>query len=258
MVVATKVISRGLFRDIFSCPTDPGATRDRTPHHKRNGQNRLPSGRHRRLYHAPERTPRRANHRRCDRANRHPRGGLVMRIRELTIQNYRAFGEVRTFPFGSNFTAIAGINGRGKTALLDGLALLASRLLPHISPARSGYRSIATSDIHEGREKASLSMKVNCAGIPIEYAISLGKDEKSPQVTHLPASVKKAVRSAYGIRVAPMMLHRSWSILRLIEQDIVCRSSCQLRCLAAKRLLMVARSLIGRSISAISWRAIAF
>lgn len=121
-----------------------------------------------------------------------------MRIRELTIENYRAFGEARTFPFESGFTAIAGINGRGKTSLLDGLALLASRLLPNISPARSGYRSIGTSDIHEGGAKASLSMKVNCAGIPIEYAISLDKGDNSPQVTHLAPSVKKAARNAYG------------------------------------------------------------
>ena len=35
---------------------------------------------------------------------------------------------------------VAGINGRGKTAMLDGLALLCSRLLPQISPARGGQR----------------------------------------------------------------------------------------------------------------------
>ena len=51
-----------------------------------------------------------------------------MRIRELTIENYRAFGERRTFTFSASFTAIAGINGRGKTSLLDGLALLGYRL----------------------------------------------------------------------------------------------------------------------------------
>jgi len=121
-----------------------------------------------------------------------------MRIRELTLENYRAFGESETFTFEGGFTAIAGINGRGKTSLLDGIALLASRLLPHISPARSGYRSIGSADVHDGRGTATLSMKVNCAGIPIEYTISLGMDDKSPKTTKLPASVKTAARNAYG------------------------------------------------------------
>lgn len=121
-----------------------------------------------------------------------------MRIRELTIQNYRAFGERQTFPFSTNFTAIAGVNGRGKTSLLDGLALLASRILPHISPARSGYRSIGPLDLHDGHGPLSLSMKINCGGIPIEFSVTLKEGSKAPDVTKLPPAVKEAARNVYG------------------------------------------------------------
>lgn len=121
-----------------------------------------------------------------------------MRIRELTIQNYRAFGERQTFPFSPNFTAIAGINGRGKTSLLDGLALLASRILPHISPARSGYRSLSHLDLHDGHGLLSLSMKINCGDIPIEFGITLEEGAKTPEVTKLSPAVKKAARNVYG------------------------------------------------------------
>ena len=65
-----------------------------------------------------------------------------MRVRELTLTNFRVFGEPEPFVFADRVTVIAGVNGRGKTAMLDALALLASRLLPLISPARSGYRTI--------------------------------------------------------------------------------------------------------------------
>ena len=68
-----------------------------------------------------------------------------MRIRELQLFNYRPFAESEVFQFGEHFTVIAGVNGKGKTTILDGLALLLGRLLPHISPARSGYRSISPS-----------------------------------------------------------------------------------------------------------------
>lgn len=121
-----------------------------------------------------------------------------MRIRELTIQNYRAFGERQTFPFSSSFTAIAGINGRGKTSLLDGLALLASRILPQISPARSGYRTLGPLDLHDGHGPLSLSMKINCGDIPIDFGVSLDEDSQAPKVTKLPPAVKNAARNIYG------------------------------------------------------------
>lgn len=121
-----------------------------------------------------------------------------MRIRELSIQNYRAFGERHSFQFSANFTAIAGVNGRGKTSLLDGLALLASRILPHISPARSGYRSLGTLDLHDGHGPLSLSMKINCGDIPIEFGITLEEGAKVPEVTKLTSAVKKAARNVYG------------------------------------------------------------
>ena len=121
-----------------------------------------------------------------------------MRIRELSIQNYRAFGERQTFAFSSSFTAIAGINGRGKTSLLDGLALLASRILPHISPARSGYRTLGPLDLHDGHGPLSLTMKINCGDIPIEFGIFLDKDAQAPKVTKLPPAVKEAARNVYG------------------------------------------------------------
>lgn len=121
-----------------------------------------------------------------------------MRIRELTIQNYRAFGERQSFPFSANFTAIAGVNGRGKTSLLDGLALLASRILPHISPARSGYRSLGPLDLHDGHGPLSLSMKIHCGDIPIEFGVTLEEGAKTPEVTKLTPAVKKAARNVYG------------------------------------------------------------
>jgi len=63
-----------------------------------------------------------------------------MRIQELQLMNYRPFAESPLFKFSDHFTVIVGVNGRGKTAILDGLALLLSRLLPQVSPAKSGYR----------------------------------------------------------------------------------------------------------------------
>jgi len=121
-----------------------------------------------------------------------------MRIRELTLLNYRVHAEPPPFRFADRFTVIAGINGRGKTALLDGLALLCSRFLPLVSPARSGYRTISPSEVNLDATSAELGMKVTCAGIPLEYKLTYERERRRTTATKLPAAVKLEVRNAYG------------------------------------------------------------
>ncbi len=121
-----------------------------------------------------------------------------MKVRELQLTNYRRFDESPAFQFGEQFTVIAGVNGRGKTSILDGLAILLGRLLPHISPARSGYRPISPSDIHQEMPSAKFSMKVNCAGHPIDYHIDYERNGRKLIPKKLPTSLKNAVRTAYG------------------------------------------------------------
>jgi len=121
-----------------------------------------------------------------------------LRIRELTLLNYRVHAAPPAFRFADRFTIVAGINGRGKTALLDGLALLCSRFLPLVSPARSGYRTITPSEVNLEAESAELAMKVVCAGIPLEYKLTYDKERREITPTKLTATVKREVRNAYG------------------------------------------------------------
>ena len=121
-----------------------------------------------------------------------------MRIRELTLRNYRVYSDPPPFKFADRFTVVAGINGRGKTTLLDGLALLCSRLLPLVSSAHGSYRTITPPQVNLGTVSAELGMKVNCAGIPLEYKLTYDKEHRQIKTTRLPAAVKREVRYAYG------------------------------------------------------------
>jgi predicted ATP-binding protein involved in virulence len=121
-----------------------------------------------------------------------------MKIRELTLRGYRGYAAPQSFHFAEHFTVVAGINGRGKTALLDALALLCSRLLPLISPARSGYRSIHVSEVNQSSPSAELDMKVNCANIPLEYKVTYDRERRQTSSTKLPEVVRREVRRAYG------------------------------------------------------------
>lgn len=120
-----------------------------------------------------------------------------MKILELEIQNYRAF-ENAHFIFMPHFTIIAGVNGRGKTGILEAIALIQSRLLPKISPARSGYRKIKELDIHRDNEDLKLSIKVNCAGIPLAYTLEYNRYQKKIITTDIPLSLRQEILNIYG------------------------------------------------------------
>jgi predicted ATP-binding protein involved in virulence len=121
-----------------------------------------------------------------------------MRIQELDLKNFRGFTDFKV-QFSPQFTVIAGINGQGKTAILEALALLISRLLPQISPAKLGYRNFEVSDIHGDEDGTSLLMKTNCAGIPVRYPGSFERIIPRQNFPKLPTRLQTEIRNAYGI-----------------------------------------------------------
>lgn len=125
-----------------------------------------------------------------------------MRIRELHLSHFRSFNngidEPKVIEFSNSVTIIAGINGHGKTSILDAIAILVSRLLPLISPARSGYKNIVKSDVHYEATTASLKGKFHCAGIPIDFEMSYDWAEEQREATSLTRPLRDTVRRAYG------------------------------------------------------------
>ena len=91
-----------------------------------------------------------------------------MRVRELTIPNHRAFEGERTFALSDRVTVIAGVNGRGKTALLDGMALLIARLLRALGQSRTRRLESpanATQNATPDAPPAQLMLQVMKAGL---------------------------------------------------------------------------------------------
>lgn len=120
-----------------------------------------------------------------------------MKIRELQLINYRAFGEHPPFQFSDQFTVIAGNNGRGKTSILDSIALTLGRLIPQISIGKSGYPPILPKDVHKEAEFSLLKLKVICGDYPINFELRYDRETKKIRSNNLTAKVKQAIKDSY-------------------------------------------------------------
>lgn len=128
-----------------------------------------------------------------------------MKIRSITVTDFRGFEGTSRFPsdddkhfFGDHFVVIAGINGRGKSSLLDGLALLLARLLRALSLSAGSGRTLTESDVHSGQAVAALAMQVSCAGIPVKYDVAFRPKSQRVRAHGLASAVREQIRKSYG------------------------------------------------------------
>jgi predicted ATP-binding protein involved in virulence len=122
-----------------------------------------------------------------------------MRIRDLTVTNYRPF-ENSGFGFTRQFAAIAGVNGRGKTSILDAVALCLSRLLPQITEARGGQRYLNDGDIRGDEESIHIRISLTCAGYPIDnFEVTFRRGDRVPRATPLSKQLRDHIKNLYRL-----------------------------------------------------------
>lgn len=119
-----------------------------------------------------------------------------MILRELEVSNYRPFRSER-FAFSDRVTVIAGVNGRGKSAILDGLSLLLTRLLPQVTPAKGGYKYLRPQDVHQGEHALKLSLSASFEDIPVDFTIDYDPADGQRPTKLLP-QIKREIRRIYG------------------------------------------------------------
>ena len=123
-----------------------------------------------------------------------------MKIQNFRVNNFRGFAGEWSFELSESFTVVAGVNGRGKTAILDGLALLISRMIRDLALSARSQRNVASTDVFGESDNASLTMKTHCAGVPLKFGVELrrrGKAVRTVRVTRLPPAVKRQIMHNY-------------------------------------------------------------
>lgn len=146
-----------------------------------------------------------------------------MRINKLTLSNLRAFSNAE-FEFQSGMNLLVGVNGVGKTTVLDSIRISLTKLLPEITSSKSRKDGFVLSDIKIGTSSAQVTcdfefnntpftlvtFKQRTSSIPLEsgnpreHAVDTPDKE---QVT--PQSLKKLFPNASKSEVQPIAVFYS-------------------------------------------------
>ncbi|MFO7031488.1 chromosome segregation protein SMC [Limnospira fusiformis CCALA 023] len=117
-----------------------------------------------------------------------------MQINQLKLSNFRGF-EQAEFEFQPGMNLIVGINGVGKSSVLDALRIAFSRILPKLTACQERKINFNTDDIMIGKDKLMIEMNVDISGIPFRCKFSRGKSheqELKPNGDQILEPLKKA------------------------------------------------------------------
>ena len=100
-----------------------------------------------------------------------------MNIKSIYFENFRGYRESPVFQFSERFTIISGINGLGKTTLLDGVATAITRLISGLEyyEGVSNYRKIFKKDFYHDSTNLRIEAKFDCVGIPVTIEVNANK-----------------------------------------------------------------------------------
>jgi len=91
-----------------------------------------------------------------------------MKIQKLTLTNVRAFKQAE-FEFRPGMNLLVGLNGLGKTTVLDALRIMLSQVLPHANKIRGDSLNFDSDDIRVSADALSAELKCEVPGADITY-----------------------------------------------------------------------------------------
>lgn len=103
-----------------------------------------------------------------------------MRVTALKIANLRAI-ETAEFRFQAGFNLIVGVNGVGKTSMLDALRVCLSAFAKQANKLRAPVESFTVDDIRVGADALSVEGRVQIGGSEHRYLIHKPRESSAPQ-----------------------------------------------------------------------------
>lgn len=101
-----------------------------------------------------------------------------MRVTRLELTDFRGFSEI-DLNLDRDLTLLVGVNGSGKSSILDALAIMLSRVAAGIASGLPQHgRKVRDSDIRTGSAFTSMVAKATLAGIPVSWTVSQSRRGK--------------------------------------------------------------------------------
>jgi len=110
-----------------------------------------------------------------------------MKITQLSVAQLRAF-EQAEFGFDPAFTLLVGINGAGKTTVLETLRICLSRLLPKFTASKTRPDAFSADDIQVGASALTIDLDLTVSGEGHHLLIHKQRDQS---VVHKPGVVRE-------------------------------------------------------------------
>ena len=168
VVFEASTLSRGILRNLDASTALTRTARHRCPHCRRDGEAGCTAGCSGAHSWTAEGTPLRHHRCRRDWATEDP-GGCV-NIKRLQVANLRAF-EQATFEFNPRMTLLVGINGVGKTTVLDAVRLCLSKILPATTASRSRGLPFTDEDIRGTAPALTVQLEFSLGGKEFEFLV---------------------------------------------------------------------------------------
>ncbi|WP_017316728.1 AAA family ATPase [Mastigocladopsis repens] len=101
-----------------------------------------------------------------------------MKVKRLKMNSFRGIGDL-TLDFNEmGLTVLIGVNGVGKSRILDCLAILLSQLTGQIQGSDDSTRSLSEQDITNGRKETQIKLTISLnGGEDITWSLSLEREE---------------------------------------------------------------------------------
>ena len=107
-----------------------------------------------------------------------------MKLRRLSVNNLRAFDQA-AFDFHPEFTLLVGINGVGKTTVIETLRICLSRLLPRFTASRIRPKAFNDDDIQVGAAALTVELDHSINSKPYKLLIYKNRERS---IIHEPVS----------------------------------------------------------------------
>jgi predicted ATP-binding protein involved in virulence len=105
-----------------------------------------------------------------------------MKVKRLKMNSFRGIGDLTLDFHEMSPTVLIGVNGVGKSRVLDCLAILLSQLTGQIQQSTDSIRSLSEQDITNGRQQTQIEMTISLQGEDITWSLSQERKEgKSPK-----------------------------------------------------------------------------